>query len=748
MSPPSPTSAEAAGGGASSVRRPSFSILLVALVALVTGLTGAVLGGLAWREKRAGARALTDVAMVQVAHLTSEHATRFFADIEPAARLGPSFVARGLLDPADTTQLARYLVELLRAHPHLAWASYGDRDDRFVGAWRDPAGNVYLNRSFRRGARIRLEEDWLRPDGGWDRVRESDDHGYVPRERAYFRLAERARTLAWTEPYSFYQSEMGVTCAAPLLDEDGVRGVFTVDVSLARLSGVIDALRITPRSRVFITTADGEIVAGSGSDRAEAALAAAAVQAPSRPATDGRELTHATERVLARAAPFSVGARLWRVVVLVPERDLTAGIDAQARRAAGLGGIGLLLAAGGGVALSRWIARPLRSLGAQAQRVRDGDLSVAIVPDSRDEIGTLAHAMAEMVQGLRDRDFIRDVLGRYVSPDIAAQCLRDRDAVKLGGALRTVAILMSDLRGFSALSERLGPETMIDLLNRYFARMVPVILGHGGTIAEFIGDAILVLFGAPVEGPDDAERAVRCAWAMQRAMDDFNRESRAAGLPELTMGIGVHAGRVVAGNIGSPDRVKYGVVGPPVNLAARIESLTVGPQTLLSADLLARVTGIARVGPPVAASVKGIPDPVLVFELRGVAGAEDAAEAGTPEAQAAVDLPATFYPVDAKRVDDQARPARVRRLSLTRVELEAPAGLVDDVFDLKLLIDFGDDSPGGGSYARVAARRPAADAVRVEAVFTALDDRDARRISALVAAVPSSAPGWASPPPP
>jgi len=160
---------------------------------------------------------------------------------------------------------------------------------------------------------------------------------------------------------------------------------------------------------------------------------------------------------------------------------------------------------------------------------------------------------------------------------VAERCLRDPDSVKLGGELRTVSILMSDLRGFSALSKRLGPQTMIELLNRYFARMVPVILAHGGTITEFIGDAILVLFGAPVVGPDDAARAVRCAWAMQRAMAASNHESRAAGLPELTMGIGLHVGRVVAGNIAGPDRVKYGVVGPPINLAARIESLTVGP---------------------------------------------------------------------------------------------------------------------------------------------------------------------------
>jgi class 3 adenylate cyclase len=304
---------------------------------------------------------------------------------------------------------------------------------------------------------------------------------------------------------------------------------------------------------------------------------AAAVRPVARGRVRGPILDHTGQRMLARAAAFTVGAREWQVAIVLPERDLTAAIDAQAGRAAVLGGLGLLVAAAGGVALSRWIARPLRSLGAQAQRVRDGDLSVHVVPDGRDEIGTLAHAMTEMIQGLRDRDFIRDVLGRNVSPDIAERCLRDPDSVKLGGELRTVSILMSDLRGFSALSKRLGPQTMIELLNRYFARMVPVILAHGGTITEFIGDAILVLFGAPVVGPDDAARAVRCAWAMQRAMAASNHESRAAGLPELTMGIGLHVGRVVAGNIAGPDRVKYGVVGPPINLAARIESLTVGP---------------------------------------------------------------------------------------------------------------------------------------------------------------------------
>jgi class 3 adenylate cyclase len=711
---------------------------MVALIVLVTGVTGALLGGLAWVEKRSGARALTRTAMVQVANLTAEHAERFFSEAEPAVRLGPSLVDQRMLDPADSNALEHYLLAMLRAHPELTWASYGDRDDRFVGAWRDEAGDVYVNRSFPRNGRIRLEEERLLAGGRRITVRTSDDHGYHPKDRPYFKLAEAMRGVAWTEPYPFYGVGMGITCVAPLLDAAGaVRGVFTIDFSLERLSGFLDGLRVTPRSRVYITTAEGKIIVAPGSveDAQQAADARAMAEVvrtlddPRRPPTvDGY-------RVLTRAGKFTVGQREWRVAVLVPESDFMAAIDAQGRQAALLGAVALMVAAGAGIALSRWISRPLRALGAQARRISVGDLDVSIVPDSRDEIGTLAQTMADMVKGLRDRDFIRDVLGRYVNPELAEQCLRDREAVRLGGELRTVSILMSDLRGFSAMSERLGPQAMIGLLNRYLAQMVPVILGHHGTINEFIGDAILVLFGAPVERPDDAERAVRCAWAMQRAMADFNTANLTAGLPELTMGIGLHTGRVVAGNIGSPDRVKYGVVGPAVNIAGRIESLTVGPQILISQEVFDRVKQIARVGPSRETAMKGIGEAIIVYELQGVAGEEDW-RARSAAVAADVDLPAACYRLEGKRVIEPPYRARVTRLGLQDVQFEADPRLPDDVLDVKLLIDFGDGRAGAGSYARIAARHPVTPAgvTLVAAVFTALDEADREKIARTIPA--------------
>jgi class 3 adenylate cyclase len=417
---------------------------------------------------------------------------------------------------------------------------------------------------------------------------------------------------------------------------------------------------------------------------------------------------------------------------VVPERDYTAVIEAQTWRAAGLGLLALLAAVAGGIVLVRWIAAPLRELGDQARRIREGDLDVTIVPRSRDEIGTLARTMADMVQGLRDRDFIRDVLGRYVSPELAEQCVRDRNALRLGGELRTVSILMSDLRGFSGLSERLGPQNMIELLNRYLGRMTPVILEHRGTINEFIGDAILVLFGAPFERPDDAERAVRCAVAMQRAMTAFNAESRAQGLPELVMGIAVHSGPVVAGNIGGKDRMKYGVVGPAVNLAGRIESLTVGPQVLLSEATLAGVRHLVQIGPPSQVAVKGVPEPVTVYELRDVVGEAALAPSVEGGALAEVDLPAVVHTLEGKRVDETPHMVRVTGIGRDAVEFVAPVEMPATYLDLKLFLDFGDGARGEGSYVRVAARETGPAGTRVRAVFTSLAESDRTRLERLL----------------
>ncbi|MBI3801486.1 MAG: hypothetical protein HY268_31505 [Deltaproteobacteria bacterium] len=216
--------------------------------------------------------------------------------------------------------------------------------------------------------------------------------------------------------------------------------------------------------------------------------------------------------------------------------------------------------------------------------------------------------------------FIRTNFGRYVSDEVVANLLESPEGLQLGGEKRKATILMSDLRGFTPLAERLAPEQILSIVNRYLGIMVDVILMYQGTINEFIGDAILVLFGAPIWREDDAQRAVACAVAMQQAMGTVNIQNRREGLPEVEMGIGVHTGEVVVGNIGSPRRMQYSVLGSPVNLASRIESYTIGGQILISESTQREIGPILKIERQMEIEAKGIGKPVILYDVRGIGG--------------------------------------------------------------------------------------------------------------------------------
>jgi len=600
----------------------------VALVTVLAGLlvvASAAIGGLSILHARRSTLSLVERAMVELSELTLGHTRGFLAQAEQLAAMGPALVEQGVLDPGDDEQLGRYFLSVVRAHPQLAWASFGSADNHFVGAWRDPGGHILLNHSWPEEGVIRMRERRLLDDGSSELVRSSDDYGYHPTIRPWYQQAATAGRTTWTEPYEFlFSGGTGLTCAMPLMDAAGqAQGVFTIDFFLEGLSEFLSGLEVTERGEVYVLSEAGLLVAGSdpGEVSLDAPLPAVLQRALARYQQEEDPQPRFEQggvAYLAHFTPFPAGDASWLVAVVVPESDFMAGIRAQQRQALVLGILALMVSLAAGALTGRWIARPLVELTRKARRVRRGDLEVEFEAASSDEIGTLTLALADMVQALRDRQFIQGVLGRYTTPELAERCLADPEALELGGRLQTVTVLMSDLRGFTALTERLGPEGMISLLNDYLARMAAVIQAHGGTINEFIGDAILALFGAPFTRPDDPERAVRCALAMQRALEDFNRENAQRGLPELGMGIGLHTGAVVAGNIGSQEHAKYGVVGTVVNATARIEALTEGSQVLLSAALCSKVAYCVQVGPQRTVALKGLPEPMGVFELLGV----------------------------------------------------------------------------------------------------------------------------------
>ena len=227
-------------------------------------------------------------------------------------------------------------------------------------------------------------------------------------------------------------------------------------------------------------------------------------------------------------------------------------------------------------------------------------------------LDTLLEVSAER---LRLMESVREVFGRYVSPEVVEEILSNPESRDLGGRRETVTILMSDLRGFTRFSQDRDPEEVVRLLNRYLGRMAEVISRYQGLIDEFIGDAIMVIFGAPAPKGDDPLRAVACALAMQRELAGLNREIVGEDWPPLEMGIGINTGPVILGNIGSSRRVKYGVVGAAVNTTSRIEANSLGGQVLIGESTYELTRETVRAEKPQTAMMKGIHRPLVFYPV-------------------------------------------------------------------------------------------------------------------------------------
>jgi len=331
------------------------------------------------------------------------------------------------------------------------------------------------------------------------------------------------------------------------------------------------------------------------------------------------------EGLLTVGAPIQYsGVRVGEAQV---DLDLHALIDpvvrSNTRHLAGIAAIVLLLGVVAGTIFVALLSGPLRRLRGGVERLRDGDLAVRVPPTSRDEVGELTRAFNEMGDALLQKQRIQNAFGRYVNDYVLNQLLEGPDGEAFAGMEREVTILFADVRGFTHLSEGLKAPAVVALLKEVFQLATDRILERGGTIDKFIGDSVMAYFGAPVHQPDHALRAVSAAVDVLRNIEARNRLVCAPGGPTglpVQIGIGIHTGLVVVGDVGSDRRSDFTVVGDAVNVAHRLEKLARPGQILVSEAVQRAVRGAKRLRFEGERQLSGREEPVHVYSVEFDAG--------------------------------------------------------------------------------------------------------------------------------
>lgn len=373
-----------------------------------------------------------------------------------------------------------------------------------------------------------------------------------------------------------------------------------------------------------------------------------------------------------------------------------------------------------------FIGTEIRQLHVTTSYLRDGGEKTGIIAVLGDisELAELRDAVKAMEQiralnnqlELRNR-LLRETFGRYLSDELVGQLLDTPDGLEIGGKKRMITILMSDLRGFTALSERTKPQILISTLNHYLEEMTEIIERYGGTIIEFVGDGILAIFGALLLTQSHAADATAAAVEMQARMEAVNVWNRSQGYPALEMGIGVNTGEAIVGNVGSKRRTRYNVIGSPVNLCGRIESYTVGGQVLISRQTREQIAAELEIVQSLSVSPKGAKEPLELYQIEAIGAPYNVICRTGEQMPGPLEKPlrTSLWRIRDKHTNAAASACTITALCKTGAVLETEIAL-EPFDDVKLALE-------GELFCKVLSRREDGWLVRFTAVPPGFDAR-------------------------
>ena len=451
---------------------------------------------------------------------------------------------------------------------------------------------------------------------------EERQSSYNPLQRPWYQGAKRTGRPYWTEPYLFNEArELGVTYAIAeqriAAGEDQTR-VVAVDLTLGRLAEFVRQFSRTGFGHSALLSANDEVLARSDQPERQLALhppqggVLEAILDELRRAPDVRTQFEVRFNDQTHLVRSSLVARTgWTLVSWVPEREVLGRLREGVLWALGTALLFLVLTLMLSLRMARGVTRPVERLARNARLIGQlrGD-AMQRVDSPILEIHHLDQALDESARALA-------AFTKFAPVGIVRKLVEQGQSLSPGGELRELTVMFTDVRGFSRIAESLPAEPLVQQMTRYFNVASEVIERFGGTIDKFLGDGILVLWGAPAHLPDAPLQACRAALALQQALDVLNAEWAAQGLPRFDTGIGIHTGPVVVGVLGSDERLGYTVLGDTVNVASRVEGLNpgLGTRILISAATASALGGRLRTRIIGSMTLRGRQHPLQVSEL-------------------------------------------------------------------------------------------------------------------------------------
>lgn len=410
-----------------------------------------------------------------------------------------------------------------------------------------------------------------------------------------------------------------ILCIAFPLSESKDTG--TILLTLFRLDSLLDAFQTSGQVETFLVSEDGSVLAHpdakivlSGSNLNDLPI----VERMKKSTVDNGQFRYQSKDgtwFLGSFKKLSLGGV--GVISQVREEKIFAEVNNIQKRNVYLLIVSLALAFIIVYIFAKSLSIPILNLVSASEEIRAGNYHITLEATTKDEIGVLTNSFVRMGRGLEEREKLKDSFGKFVNTDIAELAAKGKLAI--GGQRKHCAVFFSDIRGFTSISERLQPEEVVEFLNQYMSEMVTCVKETGGTVDKFIGDAIMATWGALRSTGSDSKNAVETCIRMRERMLEFNKGRGSTKKPIINIGCGVNTGYVIAGQIGSSDKMEFTVIGDTVNLASRVESLNKesGTDILISENTYKEVKDFFTVESMGEIKVKGKEKPQKVYAVLG-----------------------------------------------------------------------------------------------------------------------------------